>query len=86
MSFPFERGKSINEGKTKRIYEVLGTPGFAIVESKDTITRFNTKVAKDTAEMLGKGALANRRTCNIFRLLHTYNVPVAYIGRIDDSS
>lgn len=71
------------EGKTKIITPLPGVPGFALVTSKDGIT------AGDGAKrhlLPGKGALATRTTCNVFDLLPSKGVPVAYVGRGETST
>lgn len=70
------------EGKTKRIWETSEMPSHVIVESKDDLT------AGDGAKhdyLIGKGAFANRTTSNVFRLLKTCGLPVAFIEEIDDT-
>jgi phosphoribosylaminoimidazole-succinocarboxamide synthase len=72
-----------NEGKTKRIWEEEDeeeSRGTVIVESKDDLT------AGDGAKhdvVVGKGALANQTTCNVFRLLQKFDLPIAFIRQID---
>lgn len=72
----------LTEGKTKRIWGTSETPGHVIVESKDDLT------AGDGAKhdyLIGKGSLSNRTTSNVFRLLKTCNLPIAFIEEIDDT-
>ena len=79
-------GTLVAEGKTKKIYESATSGGsrrLVVVESKDDLT------AGDGAKhdvIAGKAALANRTTCNVFRLLEACGVPGAFVKQIDDTS
>ena len=67
------------EGKTKKIL-MTDTPGRVIVESKDDLT------AGDGAKhdiISGKASLSNRTTSNVFRLLKTCDIPVAFVEEMD---
>ena len=81
----YHRAELFAEGKTKRVWAVVGEPDLAILESKDDIT------AGDGAKhdvMGGKAALANETTCNVFRLLNnqTKHIPLAFIEQLDPTS
>ena len=68
-------GAMIVEGKTKKIYQLAGNLDLVKLISKDDIT------AGDGAKhdvIPDKGALANRTTCNVFRLLKACSLPVAF--------
>ena len=68
-------GGLIDEGKTKKVYEIRNNKGMAVIASKDDIT------AGDGAKhdvILGKGKFANQTTCNVFRLLKTCGIQVAF--------
>ncbi len=68
-------GGLVTEGKTKKIYQVTGDPDLVTIISKDDIT------AGDGAKhdvISGKGSLANKTTCNVFRLLKACGLPVAF--------
>jgi phosphoribosylaminoimidazole carboxylase/phosphoribosylaminoimidazole-succinocarboxamide synthase len=68
-------GALVTEGKTKKIYQVTGGSDLVTVISKDDIT------AGDGAKhdiIPDKGELANRTTCNVFRLLKACGLPVAF--------
>jgi phosphoribosylaminoimidazole carboxylase / phosphoribosylaminoimidazole-succinocarboxamide synthase len=68
-------GKVIAEGKTKTIHEIVGSPDLVALKSKDDIT------AGDGAKhdvIPDKGMLANRTTCNVFRLLKACGLPVGF--------
>jgi phosphoribosylaminoimidazole carboxylase / phosphoribosylaminoimidazole-succinocarboxamide synthase len=76
-------GKLVAEGKTKTIHEIVGRPGLVALISKDDIT------AGDGAKhdvIQGKGALANRTTCNVFRLLKACGLPVAFEEQDSETS
>ena len=68
-------GPLVAEGKTKTIHRIAGSADLVALISKDDIT------AGDGAKhdvIAGKGALANRTTCNVFRLLKACGLPVAF--------
>jgi phosphoribosylaminoimidazole carboxylase PurE protein len=65
----------VTEGKTKKIFRIAGDRDMVTVVSKDDIT------AGDGAKhdvIPDKGQLANRTTCNVFRLLKACGLPVAF--------
>ena len=69
------------EGKTKKILKAE-TAGQVIVESKDDLT------AGDGAKhdvIAGKASLSNRTTSNVFRLLKTCGLPVAFLDVVDET-
>ena len=68
-------GELIIEGKTKKIHRLAGSADLVTLISKDDIT------AGDGAKhdvIPDKGLLANRTTCNVFRLLKACGLPVAF--------
>jgi phosphoribosylaminoimidazole carboxylase/phosphoribosylaminoimidazole-succinocarboxamide synthase len=68
-------GALIAEGKTKRIHKLEGSKDLVTLVAKDDIT------AGDGAKhdvIPEKGLLANRTTCNVFRLLKACGLPVAF--------
>ena len=70
-----QRGAIVNEGKTKQIVQIAGNPDLVTLVAKDDIT------AGDGAKhdvIPDKGRLANRTTCNVFRLLKACGLPVAF--------
>jgi phosphoribosylaminoimidazole carboxylase/phosphoribosylaminoimidazole-succinocarboxamide synthase len=76
-------GALIAEGKTKRIHQITGTDGLVAMIAKDDIT------AGDGAKhdvIPDKGRLANRTTCNVFRLLKACGLPVAFEEQDSDTS
>lgn len=71
----------IAEGKTKRIWNTA-TECQVIVESKDDLT------AGDGAKhdvVPGKAAFANRTTSNVFRLLASCGLPVAFLKEVGET-
>ena len=71
----YSLGKAIAEGKTKQIVSIAGRPDLVALVAKDDIT------AGDGAKhdiIPDKGRLANATTCNVFRLLKTCGLPVAF--------
>jgi len=71
----YSLGARVAEGKTKTIHRIVGKADQVALVSKDDIT------AGDGAKhdvIAGKGALANRTTCNVFRLLKACGLPVAF--------
>lgn len=78
----FLHAQQVSEGKTKIIKTCLDDSTLAIIESKDDIT------AGDGAKrdiILGKAALATATTCNVFRLLASCNIPVAFKNQLDQT-
>lgn len=76
-------GALVTEGKTKRIHQIAGSDGLVSMISKDDIT------AGDGAKhdvIPDKGRLANRTTCNVFRLLKACGLPVAFEEQDGDTS
>ncbi len=72
----------IAEGKTKKIWSVHESESDVIVESKDDLT------AGDGAKhhvIAGKARLSNRTTSNVFRLLQSCGLPVAFKQEISET-
>lgn len=70
------------EGKTKILTPMEGETDLWLVSSKDDIT------AGDGAKrdvFLGKGALVNKITCDVFERLKHHGVPLAYVQQQGDS-
>jgi phosphoribosylaminoimidazole-succinocarboxamide synthase len=68
-------GRTLSEGKTKRIIEKLDDASRVILLAKDDIT------AGDGAKhdiIPDKGKLATQTACNVFRLLKDCGMPVAF--------
>lgn len=73
----------IAEGKTKIVYTIEGEGGFAEFYAKDDITAGDGK-KHDVIE--GKGMLANRTTCNVFRLLNESGISTAFVEQLSPNS
>ena len=68
------------EGKAKKVY-TTEDPDVLIVDYKDDATAFNG-LKKGT--IVGKGAINNRMTNHIFKLLEAEGVPTHYIEELSD--
>jgi phosphoribosylaminoimidazole carboxylase/phosphoribosylaminoimidazole-succinocarboxamide synthase len=69
-------GDLVTEGKTKKVFQIRGGDGLVSVIAKDDIT------AGDGAKhdvIPDKGRLANATTSNVFRLLKSCGLPVAFV-------
>ncbi len=69
-------GVLVNEGKTKKIYQIKGNADLVCVLAKDDIT------AGDGAKhdiIPDKGRIATATTSNVFRLLKDCGLPVAFV-------
>jgi phosphoribosylaminoimidazole carboxylase/phosphoribosylaminoimidazole-succinocarboxamide synthase len=76
-------GALVTEGKTKRIHKLAGSTDLVTLVAKDDIT------AGDGAKhdvIPDKGRLANRTTCNVFRLLKACGIPVAFEEQDSETS
>ena len=68
------------EGKAKKVF-TTGDPDVLIVDYKDDATAFNG-IKKGT--IVGKGAINNRMTNHIFRLLEAEGVPTHLVKELSD--
>src|SRR5262249_58309328 len=76
-------GPAVAEGKTKTIHRIAGNDELVALVAKDDIT------AGDGAKhdvIPEKGRLANRTTCNVFRLLKACGIPVAFEEQDSETS
>ncbi len=74
----YREGRMLFEGKTKIGYELIGHPHLVLLKAKDDIT------AGDGAKhdiIDGKGKLATRTTCNVFRFLSSRGIPTAFYAQ-----
>jgi len=69
------------EGKAKRIF-TTDDPKLLIAEFKDDLTAFNGE-KKD--KEVGKGALNNKISTELFKLLEDAGIPTHFVDRIDDN-
>ena len=75
-----EKKELLYEGKAKKVY-TTEDPDVLIVDYKDDATAFNG-LKKGT--IVGKGAINNRMTNHIFKILETRGVPTHYIEELSD--
>jgi phosphoribosylaminoimidazole carboxylase/phosphoribosylaminoimidazole-succinocarboxamide synthase len=75
-----EKGELSAEGKTKKIWTVIGGNSLAIVEYKDTITAFDDPSRTKTFST--KAVRSNTTTCQVFELLKRAGIPVAFQEQI----
>ncbi|MFH1367290.1 MAG: phosphoribosylaminoimidazolesuccinocarboxamide synthase [Patescibacteria group bacterium] len=75
-----KKGDLLAEGKTKKIWSVIGDDGAVIVEQKDDITAFDDP--SFTKKFGSKGRCANLTTCRVFEMLKAAGIPVAYLEQI----
>ena len=75
-----EKTRQLYEGKAKKVFET-NDPNLYIVSYKDDATAFNG-LKKGT--ILGKGAINNRVTNHLMRLLEKNGVPTHYVEEIND--
>ncbi|KAL6255918.1 hypothetical protein P5V15_013158 [Pogonomyrmex californicus] len=72
----YKLGKLINEGKTKKVYELLNDRTLCLLESKDRITAGDG--AKSHA-LEGKAVISTSTTVKVFGLLNQAGIKTAYI-------
>lgn len=75
-----EKKELLYEGKAKKVFKT-GDPGVLIVSYKDDATAFDG-MKKGT--IVGKGAINNRMTNHIFRILEAKGVPTHLIEELND--
>ena len=76
MSFPFQLGALLHEGKAKRVY-ATDRPDVLAVEFKDDATAFN---AAKKASLAGKGVMNCRISALLFEHLASRGIPSHYLG------
>ncbi|XP_012055370.1 PREDICTED: multifunctional protein ADE2 [Atta cephalotes] len=72
----YKLGKVINEGKTKKVYELLNDPTLCLLESKDRITA-GDGVKSHALE--GKATISTSTTIKVFGLLNQAGIKTAYV-------
>ncbi|TGZ45615.1 Multifunctional protein ADE2 [Temnothorax longispinosus] len=72
----YKLGKVINEGKTKKVYELLNDATLCLLESKDRITAGDG--AKSHA-LEGKAIISTSTTVKVFGLLNQAGIKTAYV-------
>ena len=70
----------IYEGKAKKVY-ATDDPNYVIVDYKDDATAFN---GQKKGTIVGKGAINNRMTNYLMKVLETKGVPTHFEEEIDD--
>lgn len=77
------KDKLIYEGKAKKMWSVKEDDDFLIAEFKDSLTAFN---GVKKAEESGKGALNNKISTEIFKLLEKHGIKTDLVKKIDDTN
>ena len=75
-----EKKELMYEGKAKKVY-TTEDPDVVIVDYKDDATAFN---GEKKGTIVGKGAINNRMTNHVFKLLEKEGVPTHLIEEISD--
>jgi phosphoribosylaminoimidazole-succinocarboxamide synthase len=83
MMSNFKKGELLYEGKTKKVFLVVGHPNLVIIQSKDEITKNDD--SSQTKVMESKAEIATETTCLIFEFLKEQGVKVAYKERISET-
>lgn len=77
------KDKLIYEGKAKKMWSVKEDDDLLIAEFKDSLTAFN---GVKKAEESGKGALNNKISTEIFKLLEKHGIKTDLVKKIDDTN
>lgn len=77
------KGKLLNEGKTKQIYEHAKNPDWVLIESKDRITAGDG--AKSHA-MKDKSEYSTRTNAAVYEFLNAVGVPTSFVSRVKGST
>lgn len=75
-----EKLEQLYEGKAKKVFKT-GEPEVLIVSYKDDATAFN---GEKKGTIVGKGAINNRMTNHLFKILEEKRVPTHYIKELND--
>jgi len=76
-----EKRELLYEGKAKKLF-TTDDPNLLISEFKDDLTAFNG--AKKSSEA-GKGALNNKISTELFKLIASKGIPTHFVGMLDDN-
>lgn len=79
MSETYQKTNQIYEGKASRLWEVKDCPNLLIIERKDCVTKLDGKVS---AQIKGKGALANQISNLLFEHLEDCGIPTHYVEEL----
>lgn len=77
------KGKLLNEGKTKQIFEHAQNSNHVYIESKDRITAGDGAKAHD---MKDKSEFSTKTNCAIFEFLNAVGVPTSFVSRVEGTS
>lgn len=77
------KGKLLNEGKTKQIYEHATKTNLVFIESKDRITAGDGAKAHD---MKDKSVYSTRTNAAVFEYLNAAGVPTSFVSRVEGDS
>ncbi len=75
-----EKKEELYEGKAKKVY-ATEDPDILIVSYKDDATAFN---GAKKGTIVGKGAINNRMSNHIFKLIEAQGVPTHYVEELND--
>ena len=75
-----KKTEQLYEGKAKKVF-AAGDPAYCIVDYKDDATAFNGE-KKGTIE--GKGAINNRVTNHLMKLLESKGIPTHFVEELSD--
>ncbi|NPA60610.1 MAG: phosphoribosylaminoimidazolesuccinocarboxamide synthase [Epsilonproteobacteria bacterium] len=76
-----QKKELLYEGKAKRLF-LTDDENLVISEFKDDLTAFNGEKKSSEA---GKGALNNKISTELFKLLQEHNIPTHFVKMIDDN-
>ncbi|HHH72878.1 MAG TPA: phosphoribosylaminoimidazolesuccinocarboxamide synthase [Sulfuricurvum sp.] len=76
-----EKRELLYEGKAKKLF-TTDNPNLLISEFKDDLTAFNGEKKSSEA---GKGALNNKISTELFKLIESKGVPTHYVEMLDDN-
>ena len=76
-----EKRELIYEGKAKKLF-TTDDPELLVSEFKDDLTAFNGEMKSSEA---GKGALNNKISTELFKLIETKGVPTHFVEKLDDN-
>jgi len=79
-----EKKELLAEGKTKKVFTVVGKPEWVIIENKDDITQKNNPAL--TKVMRNKSDYSTTITCAFFQALKLCGISVAYLKRLNKNS
>lgn len=74
------RGLLVAEGKTKRIFEVVGRPELAVVEYKNDITAFDNP--DFTKQFATKAEYSNTTNAAVFGMLNHAGIPTGFVKKL----